>query len=56
MAVRYLDLNSIRALFFRNQSCKMPCQVQPVYLVSVNNTPQRAKELVAILIEVDHNF
>lgn len=33
----------------------MGYQVQPVYLVSVNNTPEMAKELVAILIEVDQN-
>ncbi|KAL2074771.1 hypothetical protein VTL71DRAFT_8550 [Oculimacula yallundae] len=28
----------------------MATQIQPIYLVSLNNTPQRAKELVAILI------
>ncbi|KAH6719966.1 hypothetical protein BKA61DRAFT_707990 [Leptodontidium sp. MPI-SDFR-AT-0119] len=28
----------------------MATQVQPIYIVSMNNTPQRAKELVAILI------
>ncbi|PVH86831.1 hypothetical protein DL98DRAFT_582154 [Cadophora sp. DSE1049] len=29
----------------------MATQIQPIYIVSVNNTPQRAKELVAILID-----
>ncbi|KAH7360566.1 hypothetical protein BKA65DRAFT_547280 [Rhexocercosporidium sp. MPI-PUGE-AT-0058] len=29
----------------------MATQLQPTYIVSVNNTPQRAKELVAILID-----
>ncbi|KAH7418243.1 hypothetical protein BKA64DRAFT_194332 [Cadophora sp. MPI-SDFR-AT-0126] len=29
----------------------MASYVQPIYIVSVNNTPQRAKELVAILVD-----
>jgi hypothetical protein len=30
----------------------MASQIQPVYLVSVNNTPEIAKKLVAELIDV----
>lgn len=31
---------------------EMATQAEPMNIVSVNNTPQRAKELVAILIDV----